>query len=378
MSGLSPALELTCELISRESVTPDDAGCQQLIADRLKGAGFHAEQIDFNDVRNLWATHGEGSPVLVFLGHTDVVPTGPVEQWTSPPFRPSFRDDRLYGRGAADMKASVAAFVVALERFVAAHPAHEGTVALLLTSDEEGESIDGVKKVVPVLTERGLNIDYCVVGEPSSLEQFGDNLRIGRRGSVNLEVTVHGVQGHSAYPEKADNPIHRAAPALAELAAREWDQGTEHFPPTTLQITNCNAGTGAYNVIPGRLIFRCNFRHTPQFTADDLEQEVRSTLERHQLRVEIKRLDPSLPFLTSGGPLVDAMTSACRQVLGITPVADTCGGTSDGRFIAPTGAAVVEFGPINESIHKIDEWVAVDAVDKLVDIYQNVAESLLT
>lgn len=374
---MSDVVALTCELIARRSVTPDDAGCQPLIADRLRAAGFAIEQFRFGDVDNLWATHGEGGPVLVLLGHTDVVPTGPVEAWASDPFLPEVRDGVLYGRGAADMKGSVAAFVIALERFVAAHPDHPGTLALLLTSDEEGDAIDGVRKVAELFRTRGQRIDWCITGEPSSKEILGDLLRVGRRGSLSATLTVRGVQGHVAYPEKARNPIHQAAPALAELTARRWDDGFESFPPTSLQISNLHAGTGANNVIPGALQVLFNLRYNPHWDAVRLEAECEAILRAHALDFEIRWHRSGEPFHTPEGPLRAAAREVLAQCSGAAPEESTGGGTSDARFIAPLGAHCIEIGPVNASIHKVDEHVRVADLERLPDLYLALMEQLL-
>lgn len=374
---MSNVLDLTCELIRRASVTPEDAGCQALIAERLSGAGFRVEHLPFGPVSNLWATHGTGGPVLVFLGHTDVVPSGPREGWSSDPFVPDIRDGKLYGRGAADMKGSVAAFVCALERFVAASPDHAGTVALLLTSDEEGDAINGVRAVAECFRATGQGIDWCVVGEPSSLSRLGDSVRIGRRGSLSGKLIVRGVQGHVAYPDRADNPIHRFAPALVELAQRCWDEGSADFPPTRFQVSNIAAGTGANNVIPGELHAQFNFRYSTQWTATALRAEVDATFARHGLDTTIAWHLSGEPFLTGAGALRDAVRDSLRSRLGIVPDENTIGGTSDGRFIAPLGAEVVELGPINASIHKLDEHVLVADLETLATLYQDIPTRLL-
>jgi len=371
-------LELACELIARPSVTPDDAGCQQLIAERLHAAGFAIEHLRFGEVDNLWATHGSGGPVLALLGHTDVVPPGPREAWSSDPFVPEIRGGVLYGRGAADMKGSVAAFVVALERFVAAHPNHLGTVALLLTSDEEGDAIDGVRKVADAFRERGQRIDWCITGEPSSKDMLGDLLRVGRRGTLSATLTVHGIQGHVAYPDKARNPIHQAMPALAELATKRWDEGYESFPPTSLQISNIHAGTGANNVIPGELQVLFNLRYNPHWRAEQLEAECEAILRAHGLEYTIHWHRGGEPFHTPEG----ALRSAARDVLagfagGALPEESTGGGTSDARFIAPLGAQCIEIGPVNASIHKVDEHVRVADLERLPDVYLALMERLL-
>jgi len=374
---VSEVVNLTKELMLRHSVTPDDAGCQALLAGRLKRAGFHCESLRHGEVDNLWATHGNGGPVLVLLGHTDVVPPGPREAWTSDPFVPEVRDGLLYGRGAADMKGSVAAFVVALERFVAAHPTHAGTVALLLTSDEEGDAVDGVRRVAETFRARGERIDWCITGEPSSKAKLGDLLRVGRRGTLSATLTVRGVQGHVAYPEKARNPIHEAAPALAELAARRWDDGYETFPPTSLQISNVHAGTGANNVIPGELQVLFNLRYNPHWDAARLEAECEAVLRAHGLDYAIHWHRGGEPFFTPEGPLRSAAREVLARFAGTAPEESTGGGTSDARFIAPLGAQCIEVGPVNASIHKVDEHVAVADLEALPDLYLALIERLL-
>lgn len=379
---MSDVLDLTCDLVARRSVTTEDAGCQTLIAERLERAGFRCEHLRFGQTDNLWATHGGHSdetpgPVLILLGHTDVVPPGPVEAWASDPFVPMIRDGVLYGRGAADMKGSVAAFVVALERFVAAHPDHAGTVGLLLTSDEEGDAIDGVPKVANLFRERGQRIDWCITGEPSSKAVLGDLLRVGRRGTLSATLTVHGIQGHVAYPEKARNPIHQALPALAELAARRWDDGYENFPPTSFQISNVHAGTGANNVIPGELQVVFNLRYNPTWTAERLEAECEAVLRAHGLDYAIRWHRGGEPFYTPEGPLRAAAREVLTAFAGAAPEENTAGGTSDARFIAPLGAHCVEIGPVNASIHKVDEHVSVADLERLPDLYLAILERLL-
>jgi succinyl-diaminopimelate desuccinylase len=374
---MSDVLDLTRDLISRASVTPDDAGCQALISTRLAKAGFDCRQIDFGAVKNLWATHGQGGEVLCFLGHTDVVPPGPREAWTSDPFEPTIRDGHLYGRGAADMKGSVAAFVLAMEQFVAAHPDHPGTVAVLLTSDEEGDAIDGVRRVAEHFRGSGQRIDFCVTGEPSSKATLGDLLRVGRRGTLSGNLIIKGIQGHVAYPEKARNPIHQAMPALAELSARRWDEGYPEFPASSFQISNINAGTGANNVIPGQCEVVFNFRYNPGWRAEALEAEVQALLDRHGLEYELRWHRGGEPFLTGEGRLRPAVRAVLVEMFGMAPEENTCGGTSDARFIAPLGAEVVELGPINASIHKVDERIAVAELERLPALYRAVAERLL-
>lgn len=374
---MSDVLALTYDLIARRSVTPDDAGCQPLLAARLAAAGFHCEHLRLGEVDNLWATHGQGAPVLVLLGHTDVVPTGPVEAWSSDPFDPQIRDGVLYGRGAADMKGSVAAFVVAAEQFVAAHPAHPGTLAVLLTSDEEGDAIDGVRHVADIFRERGQAIDWCITGEPSSTAVLGDLLRVGRRGSLSATLTVKGVQGHVAYPDKARNPIHLAAAVLAELTARHWDDGFESFPPTSLQVSNIHAGTGANNVIPGELQVLFNLRYNPHWNAPALEQAIGAMLDAHGLDYTLKWHRSGEPFYTPEGTLRRVAREVLGEFAGAPPEESTGGGTSDARFIAPLGAQCIEVGPVNASIHQVDENVRVADLEALPALYQRLIERLL-
>jgi succinyl-diaminopimelate desuccinylase len=375
---MSAILELTSELIRRRSLTPDDAGCQALVAARLRRAGFTVESLPFGDVSNLWATHGQGEPVFVFLGHTDVVPSGPEAVWSSPPFEPAIRDGRLYGRGAADMKSGVAAMTLALEAFVTAQPGHRGTLALLLTSDEEGPlNRDGVKRVADDFRRRGQRIDWCVTGEPSSRERLGDIVRVGRRGSLSAKLIVRGVQGHVAYPDKVRNPIHLAAPALAELAATRWDEGNAEFPPTSFQISNVHSGTGALNVVPGAFEAAFNFRYCTASTAQSLRERSEVILRKHGLDFTLDWDLSGEPFLTRDGKLRTAVGAAIKDICGIVPTADTGGGTSDARFIAPLGAEVVEVGPINATIHKIDEHVTLEELETLPRLYQRIVEKLL-
>ncbi|WP_296251299.1 succinyl-diaminopimelate desuccinylase [uncultured Stenotrophomonas sp.] len=374
---MNDVLALTCDLIARPSVTPEDAGCQQLIAGRLNAAGFNCEHLRLGEVDNLWATHGSGAPVLVLLGHTDVVPTGPVEAWSSDPFKPEVRDGVLYGRGTADMKGSVAAFVVAAEQFVAAHPDHPGTLAVLLTSDEEGDAIDGVRHVAKLFVERGQGIDWCITGEPSSTAKLGDLLRVGRRGSLSAKLRIKGVQGHVAYPDKARNPIHLAAAALAELTARHWDDGYESFPSTSLQISNINAGTGANNVIPGELQVMFNLRYNPHWNADKLEAEIGALLDRHGLHYDLQWHRSGEPFYTPEGRLRSVARDVLAEFAGAAPEESTGGGTSDARFIAPLGAQCIEVGPVNASIHQVDENVRVSDLQALPDLYRKLIEKLL-
>jgi succinyl-diaminopimelate desuccinylase len=374
---VSSVLDLTRALIARKSITPDDAGCQSLIAERLQRAGCTIEHLRFGPVDNLWATHGSGAPVFVFLGHTDVVPSGDTKTWSSDPFEPTVRDGRLYGRGAADMKSGVAAMTVALENWLARNPNHAGTVALLLTSDEEGPTnLDGVRRIAEEFRTRKQCIDYCVVGEPSSAERLGDIVRVGRRGSLSGRLTVRGVQGHVAYPEKVRNPIHLAAPALAELAMTRWDDGNAEFPPTSFQISNINAGTGALNVVPGSLDVAFNFRFCTASTTQSLRERTEAILHKHGLDFSIAWDVSGEPFLTRAGKLREAVSRVIEEVCGITPTADTGGGTSDARFIAPLGAEVVEVGPVNASIHKIDEHIALDELEILPNVYERILDRL--
>lgn len=375
---MSKTLELARDLISRASVTPEDAGCQALMQQRLQAIGFATEDLPFGEVKNFWARRGDNAPLVVFAGHTDVVPTGPLQDWTSDPFSPEIRDGLLYGRGAADMKGSLAAMVTACEAFVEAHPDHQGSIGFLITSDEEGPSINGTVKVVEHLVNNGVKIDMCLVGEPSSTKQLGDVVKNGRRGSLNGKLTVHGKQGHVAYPQLAINPIHLAAPALAELAAIEWDQGNNHFPPTSFQISNIHSGTGAENVVPGELQAMFNLRYSTELTEQQIRERVCKVLDQYGLNYDIDWRLSGEPFLTPEGELLDAAQRAIRDVAGIETELSTSGGTSDGRFIAPTGAQVLELGPVNATIHQVDECVAVEALDRLSDIYTVMLENLLT
>ena len=372
----SPVLELTRALIARRSLTPDDAGCCQLMADRLAALGFRIEWINAEGITNLWATRGSSSPLLVLAGHTDVVPPGPTSAWASDPFVPEIRDGVLYGRGAADMKSGLAAMVCAVERLLAqGEPA--GTLAFLITSDEEGVALHGTRHVVEVLKARGIRPDYAIVGEATGDQQFGDRITIGRRGSLGCNLKVFGKQGHVAYPQKADNPIHRLAPALAELVSIEWDAGNAHFPPTSFQVSNIHSGTGATNVIPGATELVFNFRYCTESTADSLKARVHEVLDRHGLRYEADWWLSGLPFLTRQGALIEAARAAIREVTSLTPTLFTGGGTSDARFIAPMGTEVVEIGPVNDSIHKVDEHVRVADLDALSAVYEGVMRRLL-
>jgi succinyl-diaminopimelate desuccinylase len=374
---MSQAIELTKDLIARRSVTPADEGCQELISKRLAAVGFAVEKLRFGSVENLWARRGTAAPLFCFAGHTDVVPTGPVEEWHSDPFVPAVREGVLFGRGAADMKSGLAAMVTASEEFVRIHPRHKGSIAFLVTSDEEGPSVDGTRRVAQLLRERGERIDFCVVGEPSSEAAIGDTIKVGRRGSLSGRLTVHGVQGHVAYPQLAENPVHTLAPALAELTRREWDQGTEHFQPTSFQVSNLNAGTGAPNVIPGELKARFNLRYSPVQTLEGLKQTVEDILRRHGVRYTLEWYLSGEPFYTPPGRLSQAVAAAVAQVTGTAPALSTGGGTSDGRFLAPLGAEVVELGVINASIHKVNECVRLADIEALERMYFNVLVNLL-
>ncbi|TXF13686.1 succinyl-diaminopimelate desuccinylase [Pelomicrobium methylotrophicum] len=375
---MHPSIELAKALIGRRSVTPDDGGCQQLLAERLVAAGFHVERLRFGAVDNLWARHGTGRPVLCFAGHTDVVPPGPLDQWASDPFVPTVRDGVLYGRGAADMKGAIAAFVTAAEAFVREHPRHPGSVALLITSDEEGVAVDGTVRVVETLKQRGETIDYCVVGEPTCAREVGDTLKNGRRGSLSGTLTVKGVQGHIAYPHLAKNPIHLAAPAIVELVRTVWDQGNEFFPPTSWQISNVHGGTGATNVIPGHVTFQFNFRFSTASTVESLQQRLQAVLDAHGLDYALVWEMPyNRPYLTPPGPLAEALKAAIREVAGIEPELSTSGGTSDGRFIADICPQVIELGLLNATIHKVNECVPLADLARLSDIYGHTLRRLL-
>lgn len=375
--SLSPTLDLAIDLIQRPSVTPEDEGCQALMMARLAAIGFHCEPLRFGEVDNFWAVRGDEGPLLCFAGHTDVVPTGPESDWQTPPFEPEISGGMLRGRGAADMKGSLAAMVTACERFVSEHPDHRGRIAFLITSDEEGPAKNGTVKVVEWLESQGEKIDWCVVGEPSSTDAVGDVIKNGRRGSLGAVLKVRGIQGHVAYPHLAKNPIHLAAPALAELAAEQWDEGNDFFPATSFQISNINGGTGATNVIPGELEVVFNFRFSTELTADILQQRTEAILDKHGLDYALEWNLSGQPFLTSEGPLVEAAQSAIRRVTGRDTVLSTAGGTSDGRFIAPTGAQVVELGPVNATIHKVDECVNAEDLNQLSAMYQAMMDDLL-
>ncbi|WP_066965396.1 succinyl-diaminopimelate desuccinylase [Microbulbifer sp. Q7] len=374
---MTPTIKLTFDLISKRSVTPEDAGCMELMLERLEKIGFKTERLRFGDTDNFWSVRGEEGPLFAFAGHTDVVPTGPEANWKYPPFKPQIVDGMLYGRGAADMKGSLAAMVIACEEFVAAHPDHKGRIAFLITSDEEGPAKHGTVKVVEWLEERGEKIDWCLVGEPSSTTLAGDVIKNGRRGSLGLELTVFGIQGHVAYPHLAENPVHKLAPALAELAAEEWDQGNDFFPATSFQVSNINGGTGATNVIPGDVKVVCNWRFSTETTAEQLESRARAIFDKHGLKYQADFNLSGQPFLTAEGPLVESAQKAIRTITGRETELSTAGGTSDGRFIAPTGAQVVELGPVNATIHKVDECVKADDLDLVKDMYREILAGLL-
>jgi succinyl-diaminopimelate desuccinylase len=371
---MNSTIELAKELISRASVTPEDCGCQQLIAERLEKIGFRSEHMCFDEVDNLWITHGTGAPYLIYVGHTDVVPTGPLGNWTSDPFQPEIRDGFLYGRGAADMKGSIASMVTAMERYITHHAGHRGTIGMLITSDEEGPAINGARRIVDYLNANNIRIDWCLVGEPTCINTVGDVIKNGRRGSLGADLRVYGTQGHVAYPQYANNPIHLVSPALAELANTTWDNGNEFYPPTSFQISNINAGTGADNVIPGHVDIMFNFRFCTESTYEELRSRVESILDKNELSYDIEWKLSGEPFLTPGGKLLDTVIAAVKEVTGIESEISTSGGTSDGRFIAPTGAEVIELGPVNATIHKIDECVKVDDLLTLSEIYENILQ----
>ena len=372
-----PEIELLCDLISRPSITPDDAGCQQLLIERLSALGFECETLIFGTVTNLWARRGKASPMLCFAGHTDVVPPGDEAKWSSAPFTPTLNDGYLYGRGSADMKSGLAAMVVAIEQFLAANPDPAGSLAMLITSDEEGRAREGTLKVVETLAARDEHIDWCVLGEPSSQETLGDVVRIGRRGSLSGILTVNGIQGHVAYPQTTDNPIRRFAPILAQLHEIEWDEGNEHFPPTSFQVVDVHSGAGAANVTPAQLTARFNLRYSTEWSYDTLQERVQQIFDEHDIDYELQWHLSGEPFLTQPGKLIDAVSQAVTELSGSAPELSTGGGTSDGRFISPAGAEVVELGPVNASIHKIDERVRVDDVIKLTAMYRRIMELLL-
>ncbi len=372
-----PVIDLLCDLLRRPSITPEDAGCQEVLAERLVPLGFKCETLQFNDVTNLWARRGKLSPVLCFAGHTDVVPPGNEGEWSNDPFEATFEGGLLYARGSADMKSGLAAMIVALEDFLDANPNHDGSLALLITSDEEGRARNGTLRVIDTLTERGEHIDWCVLGEPSSQQELGDIVRVGRRGSLSGLLTVRGVQGHVAYPQLADNPIRRFAPILAELHQIEWDDGNEYFPPTSFQVVDVSAGIGAPNVTPGELTARFNFRYSTEWTHESLQEKVHNVFDAHDIDYELNWHLSGKPFLTEPGKLIDAVSQAVTEETGNAPELSTGGGTSDGRFISPAGTDVVELGPVNASIHKIDEHVKVDDVIALTRMYQRIMELML-
>ncbi|NQZ29756.1 MAG: succinyl-diaminopimelate desuccinylase [Oceanospirillaceae bacterium] len=373
----SATIELACDLISRKSVTPEDAGCQEVLIARLEKMGFIIEKMPFGDVKNFWARRGTAKPLMCFAGHTDVVPSGPIEHWNTDPFEPTFHEGFLYGRGAADMKGGTAAWITALERFIANHPNHIGSLAMLITSDEEGPFVNGTTKVVDALEARNEKIDWCVIGEASSTEKLGDIIKNGRRGSLSGKLTVNGVQGHVAYPHLVKNPIHMSAAAIAQITTEQWDQGNEFFPPTSFQISNYNAGTGANNIVPGEAILDFNFRFSTESTEAGLKARVHAILDSHQLDYSIDWAFSGNPFLTTGGALIDATKEAVLSVTGFETELSTSGGTSDGRFIAPTGAQVIELGPVNATIHKVNERVKADDLDILSNVYENILARLL-
>ncbi len=374
---LSPTITLAQQLMGRASVTPEDKGCQELMIARLEAIGFTIERMRFGAVDNFWARRGTKKPLLAFAGHTDVVPSGPVDLWHTPPFEPTLKDGFLYGRGAADMKGSLASWMVALEEFIRLHPDHLGSLALLITSDEEGPFVDGTTRVIDTLEARNEKIDWCIVGEPSSTSTLGDVIKNGRRGSLTAAITAKGIQGHVAYPHLVDNPIHKVTPALAELASTKWDDGNEFFPPTSFQIANINGGTGASNVVPGHVEVMCNFRYSTELTADDLTAKLETILDDHKVDYDIVWTYNGLPFLTDSGALVDACRDAIKATTGTDTELSTAGGTSDGRFIAPTGAQVVELGPCNGTIHKLNECVKVTDLEQLTKVYLGVLTRLM-
>jgi len=373
---MSKTLELAKALIARRSLTPDDAGCQELLIARLEKLGFSIEKMRFGNVDNFWARHGTAGPLVVFAGHTDVVPSGPLEKWDSPPFEPAIRDGMLYGRGAADMKTPIAAIIVALEEFIARHPDHRASIGLLITSDEEGVAVDGTVKVVEALRVRNELIDYCIVGEPTSNKLVGDMIKNGRRGSLSGKLTVKGIQGHIAYPHLVRNPIHLVAPAIAEISTTEWDQGNEYFPPTSFQVSNIHGGTGATNVVPGHVEILFNFRYCTVSSEQSLRERVHAILDRHGLEYDLE-WESGKPYLTPKGDLVDAISAAIKECFGVTPELSTSGGTSDGRFIADICPQVIEFGPLNATIHKLNECVGVADIEPLKDVYRLTLENLL-
>lgn len=371
------SLQLAKQLIAQASVTPDDHGCQEIIAERLRAIGFAIEPMPFGRTQNLWARHGNSTPLVCFAGHTDVVPPGPAETWTSPPFQPTERNGKLYGRGTADMKTSIACFITACERFIAQHPQFSGSLALLITSDEEGDGKDGTVRVVETLRQRGEHIDYCIVGEPTAEHILGDTIKNGRRGSLSGSLTIHGKQGHIAYPHLAANPIHLAAPVLAELTAEHWDNGNTYFPPTGFQISNIHAGTGAPNVIPGELFVQFNFRFSTETDAESLQRRIKAILDKHHLHYSLQWQLSGQPFITEAGRLTQAAQAAIAEECGIQAVLSTSGGTSDGRFIKAIANELIELGPVNESIHQIDEHIELASIPRLSAIYENILRRLL-
>ena len=376
---MNPTLELAKELISRPSITPSDEGCQELIAKRLEAINFKIEHVPFGDVKNLWATYGESGPLFIFLGHTDVVPTGPIEEWSHDPFNPTEKDGFLYGRGAADMKGSVAAFVTSIEDFINENKSEmQGRIGVLLTSDEEGPAINGVAKVVEELNNRKEKIDWCLVGEPTASKTLGDVIKVGRRGSIGCEIKIFGIQGHIAYPHKAKNPIHLATEAISGISKLHWEDKTGQFQDSVLQISNLNSGTGASNVIPGELTLNCNVRYSPSTTTEAIKESVESILKSHNLSYEINWIQGGNPFLNTETTLIESVKNSITSIIDIVPDQTTDGGTSDGRFVAPTGAEVVELGPVNDSIHKIDERVKIEDLTQLSEVYKNILKSLLT
>tara|TARA_B100000945_G_scaffold225230_1_gene182162 strand:+ start:3004 stop:4134 length:1131 start_codon:yes stop_codon:yes gene_type:complete len=376
---MNPTLELAKELISRQSITPSDEGCQELIAKRLEEVNFTIEHMPFGEVKNLWATYGDSGPLFVFLGHTDVVPTGPIEEWSNDPFQPTEKDGFLYGRGAADMKGSVAAFITSIENFINENKSKiNGRIGVLLTSDEEGPAVNGVVKVVEELNNREEKIDWCLVGEPTASKELGDVIKIGRRGSIGSEIKIFGVQGHIAYPHKAKNPIHLATEAINEISKLNWKDKTGQFQDSVLQISNLQSGTGASNVIPGELILNCNVRYSPSTTTEDIKESVENILNSHKLTYEINWIQGGNPFLNTKTTLIESVKNSIISIIDVVPDQTTDGGTSDGRFIAPTGAEVVELGPVNDSIHKIDERVKIEELTQLSEVYKNILKSLLT
>jgi|TARA_R110002096_G_scaffold111032_3_gene242422 succinyl-diaminopimelate desuccinylase len=374
---MSDTLNLTLALLKKQSLTPNDAGCMDLMAEYLQERGFKIEWMNFGETRNMWARKGSEAPLFCFAGHTDVVPTGPLEEWSTPPFEPTIKDGLVYARGAADMKGSLAAMMTACDRFITEHSTHNGSISFLITSDEEGPAHDGTVKVIDTLNQRKEKIDFCIVGEPSSHKRFGDMVRVGRRGSINGYLTLFGKQGHVAYPELVDNPIHALAPILSKITAEEWDEGNEYFPPTSFQISNINAGTGVENVVPGQLNLVFNLRFSSELTPEDIKRRITYIVDQNSDNYELSWQVSGLPFLTEKGTLTNAVEQAIYELTGSTPVLSTGGGTSDGRFIAPSGAQLIELGPINETIHKVNECVRIDDLDTLSLTYSKILENIL-